>query len=103
MSTKRVAVRKELKTNFDQILRLTVTSLRLVGIPLDPFGIKPKLFRYVHLALLTCIVPNWKDVLTVFRQIDELNLFGPDDYKKFRKIFLNGIIISITAVFFSSI
>ena len=154
MSTKRIAVGRQLKTNFDQILGVTVKSLRFVGIPLDPFDIKPIIFRYwsiffgllifilnlvtnivitvksiqnrmskavmtgdwnfiinasciavtlvgIHLALLTCTVPNWKDVIAVLRQIHELKLFGADDYKSFRKIFLSGIVISISAVHFS--
>lgn len=152
MSTKKGApVGKNTKMNFDQILRITVKSLRFIGIPLDPSGIKPIIFRYwsmvsglliflfclvanaailvksvqkrtsktmttgdwnfiinassiavtlvgVHLALLIRTVPNWKDVITVLRQIDELQLFKPNDYKNFRKIFLNGIIISISMV-----
>ena len=136
--------------SFVEILEPVVKSLRIIGIPLNPSGIEPPIFRYwsiclglllylcnllvnlnilvnelifksetlttsrwntiihvsnmastliiIHGGILVYTVPNWRELVNVLRQIDQLHIFQNEDYEKFKKTLLRGIIATILMV-----
>jgi len=127
-------------SKFDRSMHVSVTGLRLLGIPLDPAGITSRLFRnwsiifgwvaflgnvggnlailtdlisrqllststtttswnllinkfnFVfffianHAAFFFCTAPNWSEIRSILRRIENLCLFNSEDHRKFRRI-----------------
>jgi len=52
----------------------------------------------VYAGVLFRTAPNWKGLMNVLYEIEELYIFETEDFDKFRRIFLKGNIISLLLV-----
>lgn len=52
----------------------------------------------IHGGILIHTASNWRALVNVLRQIDQIKIFENEDYEKFKKTLLRGIIVTILIV-----